>query len=129
MKFSLSLLTLVAAFSVVPAFAADDVHVKCDYAYMGFPTSTVEVTLFSGSKLSSSVTVTMQGSSHKESLTEEVKADGEYLHGWISKENPQNTIELIVYKVPQADGQSKLVNHNVPIAQDMWGTCTGVPAE
>lgn len=120
----MNLLTLL----FFPVFAfGDDIHVKCDYAYMGFPTSSLEFTIFNGSKLSSSVTVTMQGSSHKETLTPEQTAAGEYVHGWISKENPQNTVELIVYEVPQKDGQSKLINHNVPIAQEMWGTCSGVP--
>ncbi len=112
----------------LPAFASDEVLVQCDYAFMGVPTSKVQFSVYKG-ELGSSVSVTMpNGATHKETLTPEKLGADEFMHGWISKENPQNTIEIIVYQEAKSQGQSVLINHNVPIGKEMWGTCTGVPA-
>ena len=52
------------------------------------------------------------------------------MHVWISKEQPDGAIEMITYKVPQADGtQGKLINKNVPFGQEMSGPCTLTPFE
>lgn len=102
--------------------------ISCDYAFMTVPFANVEIVMQPDGSLSSSALITPhQGKPHKESLTEEIKAGNELMHGWISKESTDNSIEMIIYKDKQADGQSKLINPHVPIGQEMWGNCTGIP--
>jgi hypothetical protein len=96
----------------------------CDYAFMGMPTTSVEVYINADGTPASSVQVTVQGRSHKESATPEVVAADEDVHLWISKESAENSIEMVIYKEAKAEGLSKLVNHHVPIGQEMWGNCT-----
>ena len=120
------LLLLPLLYSLNPA-AAEMTDIACDYKFMGVDMARVEVAVDENGRPDSSVQVTMQGRSHKETATPEVLAADEFLHLWISKENPENTIEMVIYKARRAEGRSKLVNHNVPIGKEVWGECSGVP--
>lgn len=108
------------------AFAADTYDLKCDFSYAGFPTASLMFSIDGDGVPSSSVTVNQSGAVHKETLTGETKADGEYFHGWLSKESKDNSIELIVYTQKQDLGNGVMINHHVPFGQDMWGNCTGL---
>lgn len=104
---------------------AEPAHIiDCNYQFMGTPFSRVQIGVSSDGVPDDFVTIIVQGQSHIESFTPVALADGELLHGWLSKEAPENTVEMIVYEEMQAQGQSKLVNHNVPFAKEVWGTCS-----
>lgn len=120
-------LILLLAF-VIGSSASADTQVICSYSYMGYPTAKITVSISDEGAPSPSALIDMQGKTHKESLTGVEKAPDELLHGWISKESPDNAIELIIYQQPKAQGQSVAINHNVPAGQEMWGTCTFAPA-
>lgn len=122
MKWVLSLLLLA------PASLWANTLVHCDYVFMNVPMSSVEIMVYDDGEPASSVQVTMQGSTHKETATPEVRAADEFVHVWISKEKPENTIEMVVYNTKRTEGQSKIVNHQMPIAKEIWGECTGVPS-
>lgn len=62
---------------------------------------------------------------NKYTVTPDVLQAEELVHVWISKEQPDGAIEMITYKEPQKDGtQGKMINHNVPLGQEMSGPCT-----
>lgn len=106
-----------------------DKFINCDYKYYGYPFAQVQIYIFPGGEVASSATITNQGKSHKESVTVEPLAAGENLHVWISKENPQNAVEMIAYSEAKAEGDSVLINHNVPISKEVWGNCVSSSAE
>lgn len=97
----------------------------CTYSFPNVPVpmTTVEVTFDQDGKPMSPAKVTMQGRMHTESFTQVDASTGEMLHGWLSKESTENSIEMIVYEEPQALGRSKLVNDRFPIGKEMWGDC------
>ena len=97
----------------------------CTYSFPNVPVpmTTVEVSFGTDGKPMSPAKVTMQGRMHTESFTQEEAAAGEMLHGWLSKESSENSIELVVFDEPQAQGRSKLVNDRFPIGKEMWGDC------
>ena len=113
-----SLFSLVSSAQAEPNWA-----IHCDYSYDQMPTSSVELSLLPDGHFGNSARISMQGQIHFESFTEEAAAAGERVHGWLSKESQDNQIEVVVYLQPTAQGQSKMTNHHVPFAQDMWGTC------
>jgi hypothetical protein len=99
-------------------------NIRCDYVFYQVPFSTVELAALPDGHFVPGARISMQGASHFESYTEEMPSANERVHGWISKESPDNRIELVIYKDPQPEGQTKIVNHQMPIGQDVWGTCT-----
>jgi hypothetical protein len=122
MKHLITLLSLLIANSAVAG-----TQINCDYAFMGYPTAKIAVSVFDDGSLSPSALIEMQGKTHKETLTPAAVAAGELVHAWISKERPENAIELIIYQEPRAQGQSVAINHNVPAGQEMWGACKFSP--
>lgn len=105
--------------------SADSAYViDCSYQFMGNPFSRVQVGVSSEGVPDDFVTIITQGQSRTESFAAETPSQGEILHGWLSKESPDNAVEMIVYEEMQPKGQSKLVNHNVPFAKEVWGTCS-----
>jgi hypothetical protein len=103
---------------------AGDKQYDCAYKFFGVDFAQVKVTLLASGKVEAAAVVTNQGRSHEETTTAETAAPGESLHLWLSKENPQNAVELITYAMPQANGDSVLINHNVPFGQEVWGQCS-----
>lgn len=101
--------------------------IQCNYSFMGYPTTNVTVTMSQDGHFDRTASIDMQGRIHQESLTVETAASDELLHGWISKEMPDRAVEMIIYKNRQQNGDSRLINHNVPAGQEMWGTCTQTP--
>lgn len=123
--------TIIALlFLSVSAWADEgELTITCNYKYLGYPASSVTVVAYPDGSLSSSALVDMQGRTHKETLTAEALGDGEFVHAWLSKESADNSIELIIYSTAQVEGQSKLINHHVPIGQELWGNCVGLPVK
>jgi hypothetical protein len=105
-----------------------DVNLSCTYMFYGTPTASVAVSIDDNGVPGSSAMISMGPGTqpHKESLTPEALGDNEYMHAWLSKESAENSVEMIVYKEKQAQGNSVLINHHVPLAQEMWGDCTGM---
>lgn len=102
--------------------------IQCNYSFMGYPTTNVSVIMRGDGLFDRMATIDMQGRLHQESLTVEQAASDELLHGWISKEFPDRAVEIFIYKTKQQSGDSRLINHNVPAGQEMWGTCTQTPS-
>ena len=98
--------------------------ITCDYAYMTMPTSSITLEVLPDGHIGDSVLIKMPGgATHRESFTEVEKAEGEMLHGWLSKENPENEIELVIYKETQPKGRSRITNNKMPFEKDIWGNC------
>ncbi|MGZ3721380.1 MAG: hypothetical protein ACXVA9_00535 [Bdellovibrionales bacterium] len=102
--------------------------ISCSYQIYGAPYAAVAFSIFDDGRLDNSAQITMTGAAmHKETLTADTAKSDEFVHAWISKESPQNQIELIIYNSPQPQGRSKIVNNQVPFGKEMWGDCTGLP--
>jgi hypothetical protein len=99
------------------------VHYHCDYAFMGAPFVTLEFDKTDNDHLSKTVRVSQYGSAHNESFTEVAHAANEKIHAWVSKESKDNKIEYILYSSPQAAGNSEIINNQMPMAKEIWGTC------
>lgn len=129
MKNYVALVSFIGLIFTASLAAADEVatQISCDYKFMGNPTSSVALVVYSDGTPGSSVAVTMQGSTHKETFTAVPLATGEYVHGWISKEVEDNSIELVIYTTRQSQGWSRITNPRIPFAKDIWGDCTGLP--
>jgi hypothetical protein len=96
----------------------------CNYKYDAMDLATVQLTYLADGSLQTYAQVTMQGQKHTESVTKVAVAANEREHLWLSKESTDNSVELIVYLQPQAQGISEMINHHVPFGQDVWGNCT-----
>jgi hypothetical protein len=116
----MKVLALVTLFWTLPASAT---HYSCDYSFMGFPFTHLEFEIDQDGKPSDFVIATSNGVSHQETLTPDVKQPDQLLRAWLSKESPDNTIELILYREAKTGGNSVLINHNVPISKEVWGNC------
>ncbi len=114
---------LVLLFIFAPATVWADMLFSCDYAYLGMPTTSIEALIYTDGSPAPTVKVSMQGRTHQETATREVLAADEAAHLWISKENPENTIEMVIYRADRPNGNSVLINHNVPFGKEMWGKC------
>jgi hypothetical protein len=102
---------------------AEPAHVlDCHYSFMSVPFSEVQLG-FSEAGPEEFVTILVQGRSHRESYTPAEAAPDMLLHGWISKESKENSIEMIVYKEAKKSGQSVLINSRMPMGKEMWGKC------
>ena len=99
--------------------------IDCQYSYYSAPMCRIQLGLQADGTPENFALITMQdGRTHTESITLDNKSGNEWVHAWLSKENPDNAIEMIVYNQPQALGQSKIVNAKSPFAKEIWGTCT-----
>jgi hypothetical protein len=109
--------------ALLPAAAHAGV-IDCSYQFMGAPFARIQLGISADGAPDDYVTSIVQGHGHRESFTLSEAAADELLHGWISKESNENSIEMIVFRVPRREGQSKIVNHHVPMGQEMWGSCS-----
>ena len=98
--------------------------INCQYVLSGAPMASVEAVINEDGEVGPFVQVTLQGRTHQESATNEPRAFGESVHLWIAKQNPEQAIEMIVFEPRRAQGQSVLINHNVPFGKEIWGDCT-----
>lgn len=112
-----SLLVFVAA----PAFA-QGTRISCDHQLMGAPFATIAFDLFADGSTSIAATITQYGRSHEELIAPGPRAEGEMLHLWISKDT-SNELQMIIYERDQPQGRAKLINENIPVGKEMWGTC------
>jgi hypothetical protein len=115
---------LILIISILPFSARASTQISCNYTYQSFPFASVALSLASDGTPVSPAHVTEQGVTHTESVTPDIVASGEVAHVWLSKEVAANAVEMIVYAQATANGQSELINHNVPMGQDVWGTCS-----
>lgn len=106
------------------AAMADETTLTCDYAYYGAPMAKIILYFDEMGKLKDSAKITMGGAGnpHWESITEVDRANGETLHAWFSKDT-SNEVEFVLYDQPQKLGRTKIVNHQMPMAKDIWGDC------
>jgi hypothetical protein len=104
-------------------------QLSCSYTFQTVPFATVQIGILENGMPESSAMISSgpAAPAHKETVTPAPLANGEYLHVWLSKENPDNTVEMIIYNPPHAEGQSVLINNNVPLGKEVWGSCSGVP--
>ncbi|HEY8279165.1 MAG TPA: hypothetical protein VIH99_06065 [Bdellovibrionota bacterium] len=103
-----------------------DQAVRCEYFYQVMPVTQLEIGFASNGTLNPAVRVFMQGNSHLESIEAVEAREGESLHAWISK-GTENEIEMVVYKNPVNNYNSKITNHAVPFGKDLWGNCAAKP--
>lgn len=103
--------------------AANAKSVSCHYKIMGVDFSTVTYGLNDDGTTADYVVVTVQGNSHNESFTQEPAAADELVHGWISKESSENSIEAIIYKERKQQGLSLMINPHIPMGNRMWAEC------
>jgi len=95
----------------------------CDYKYIMMPAASIDIGFWSDNEPQTSLMLTMGmgGSSEKKTVTPVPLANDEMAHATISKEVANGSLELIIYAQPQAQGNSRLINHN--FSQEFWGTC------
>ena len=118
--FSFLLPALISTFWSLGANA----QIRCEYKYYGVLFSTVIVkTRADGSFVETIEVIDQAGNSHSEPLTVIAPNQNEKFHFWISKDFPDRAIEMIVLKDDTNDGNSKLINHNMPIGKEIWGIC------
>jgi hypothetical protein len=102
----------------------------CDHTIFGAPFVTVVLEVLPDGALGQTAKVSMlsQGKPHPESVTQEANRPGELYHLWISKDKPDNSIEMMVYQ----DGEnfrSKLINPRFGVGREAQGVCRQVPWE
>ena len=100
--------------------------ITCNYNYSAMPAGTVQLKLMADGTPVSPAQFALSGNSFSPQSVTPITplAAGEMVHVWLDHEDPTNQVEMIVYTQPQASGQSELINHNVPMGQDVWGTCS-----
>jgi hypothetical protein len=118
-----SLALLVDQMTIVAKAEESDAIITCDYSTYGVPFASVTLKKLKNGDIASQATVHIHGQTHEESFTQEDVADGETLHGWISKEKPENALELIIYSEERDGFNSVLINHNAPFGKVMDGIC------
>jgi hypothetical protein len=102
----------------------------CDHTLFGAPFVTVVLEILPDGSLGQTAKVSMmsQGKPHPESVTQEPIRPGELYHLWISKDNPENSIEMMVY--PEGERiRSKLINPRFGVGREAPGICRSVPWE
>jgi len=104
------------------AFAQTPNLIHCDYKIMGAPFSQVQLA-FAENLPEDFVTITAHGRSHRESYTPVEASPTEMIHGWISLESQENSLEMVVYNERQPAGRSKLINARMPYGKEIWGEC------
>lgn len=115
---------LLVLFGLVASHRAlAESSMTCEYSYYGAPMATIVLFYDEAGALRDLAKITMNGAStHWESVTAVTAAPGEIFHAWFSKDT-QNEIEMILYAQPQKLGRSKIVNHQMPMAKEIWGDC------
>ena len=96
---------------------------SCDYQFMGAPVVSIELGLDAANFPDSSAKIIRAGQAHFETVSYEKPAANELVHVWISRDVPQGSVEMIVFKEVQREGRSKLFNPHVPMGNTMWGDC------
>ncbi|MBX3020606.1 MAG: hypothetical protein KF799_02925 [Bdellovibrionales bacterium] len=111
---------------IASAFAQTNTRYTCQYAYMGMSAARVELLVYADGEPAASALISIGNSrdAHKESVTPEARGEDELVHVWISKEKPDNAVEMIVYQNRKSNGGSVIINHNIPIGKEIWGDCT-----
>ncbi len=129
LRMKLSIAPLLLLISLTPAWAAPS-QLNCDFKIQaGVPFCDVEVDLTPAGTPGAYATVTEWGKSHRETVTLVSPAAGEQLHLVLSKESPDNSVELIVSsQAADSEGdtqlKSELVNPHVPEGYRIVnGTC------
>jgi hypothetical protein len=98
--------------------------ITCNFVYNTLPFAALSFTDTDGT-LSPTVSINYYGATHPQSLTAAPIAPGEFVHAWITKEDPDNAIEFIIYDQEQANGRAVMNYSQVPGGQ-IWGECTGL---
>lgn len=96
---------------------------KCDYDFYSGPFATIELEIGEEGALPSAAKITQYGRVHYESVTPVEVEAGERYHYWLSKENPQNALEVIIYLETKDGKNSKMINHHMPYGKVMTGIC------
>lgn len=105
--------------------ADDGAETKCVYNFYQAPLFTVLFTSYPDGTISNMATIQSPGTESTESLTQVEALAGEKLHAWLSKEQPENAIEIIIYETTQPDGfNSKMINDKSPMGKELPGVCT-----
>lgn len=122
------MISILVTWLILPVARAETT-ITCNYTIMSAPFASVELGLYDdGTPFpSAQISVGPGTKPHKESVTPEPLGPNELVHAWISKENPRNAVELIIYIEKQVQGQSKMINPNLPFGKEVWGECSGLP--
>jgi hypothetical protein len=115
--------TLLIVLFILPNIASADITHTCDYAIYGIAFSKVNIVEYADGTYGNRALITAQGQQHSESFEVQAVADNEYMHGWLSKESSENSIEMIIYKTPMSGGNSELINNHITIGKEVWGNC------
>jgi hypothetical protein len=117
-------------FSLFSSSHAGASGLACDHTIFGAPFVTVVLEVLPDGSLGQTAKVSMlsQGKPHPESVTQEPNGPGELYHLWISKDNPENSIEMMVYQGEEGV-RSKLINPRFGIGREAPGVCRPVPWE
>lgn len=121
---------LFLALSLFPALSQADgervLLLSCPYKLMGTDFAKNDLGILANGEPEEYVTITHYGSSHREGITPQAPAPGEWLHFWISKDT-KNEIEVIVFQESKKFGNSVMYNHSIPYGKEMWAACTTTP--
>jgi hypothetical protein len=109
-------------FSTGVAFA--DSQAVCNYSEGQAPLATITLTLDANGVPGPTAQYTMQGGGGQEPVTLVPLGTNEKIHIWLDQADPDNAVEMIAYIQPTSDGESVLINHNMPFLQDIWGSCS-----
>lgn len=110
----------------VQGFSSNQVEYRCSYSIYAAPFAEVHLVVRDG-KPDEFAKIVFQGRQSQETVTQEVSAMGEILHVWLSKESPDNNLEMIIFEQDAGQGNSKLINPHMPVLKEMWGHCTTDP--
>lgn len=116
-------MTAFLSLLIASSIASAGTLLKCDYDYYGGPFASIELELGTDGSLPLPGTITQYGRAHSESVTPGQPAAGERFHYWLSKENPENTIEVIVYSAVKDGKNTKMINSKLPFGNEMTGIC------
>jgi hypothetical protein len=87
------------------------------------PVCSIDLSIQQDGHLGPKARIFAEGATHLEPFTEDPLAPGEKFHGWLSKSDVNNRVELVIYDQATPQGNSKITNHQVPFGRDIWGTC------
>jgi hypothetical protein len=122
-KAGLILFLIHAAFFCATSAHADGSRaLVCSYSYSVMQLAEVAFSVHPDGTIDNRAKITMSGQAHYEVLTQVPAQPGEWIHAWLSKNDPKNSIELVVTS-GAAPNPSKIINHNVPFGQEMDGSC------
>lgn len=108
------------------SFSIEQLEYHCSYSMYGAPFADVHFRVRNG-KTDDFAKIVFQGRESLETITQEFCASDEVLHVWLSKESPDNNLELIIYGTDSEKGNSKLINPRIPVLKELWGRCSTSP--